>query len=733
MMNHTSASQLLAGLNPEQLTAITWPSQPALVLAGAGSGKTHVLTTRIAWLLQTGQADVLSIMAVTFTNKAAKEMQARIAARFPYPLRGMWLGTFHGLCHRFLRMHHKEAGLPADFQILDMSDQLSVVKRLLKSLNISEEVIPARTLQGFINAQKESGLRAAVLMPIPRQPNSRTMIECYAAYDDLCRREGLADFAELMLRSYEVLNANEMLCRHYQNRFRHILVDEFQDTNKLQYAWLKLLAGEHAAIFAVGDDDQSIYSFRGAYVGNMTALMREFHIDEPIRLEQNYRSVGNILAAANAVIAHNSERLGKNLRTDAENGERIRFYCAPSDSMEAEFIVSEIQATAKSGTPLSQIAILYRSNAQSRILEQALFHAQLPYKIYGGLRFYERQEIKHVLAYLRMVASPHNDDALLRIINVPARGIGAKSIENLQAAAEEQGVSLWQAACSSGTTGKVAVFVRLIEQFRQQAVNMPLPDLIQTIIEDSGLAAHYQKSKADGQDRLDNLGELVSAAAFFRPQDVDTEMLPEAVKNSPFLPIVAFLSAAALEAGEHQAGSGEDAVQLMTVHAAKGLEFDTVFVSGLEEGRFPSELSLQERGGLEEERRLMYVAVTRARKRLFLTMAAWRMIQGKTEFGTASRFIGEIPPDLLLSLSSAAPPKPFRQPEMPLRQTVQEEFVPLESFDGFYLGQNVRHEKFGTGVIIDAVSKGRHARLTINFGKQGIKELDTAFAKLEAV
>lgn len=733
MMNHASASQLLIGLNPEQLTAITWPPQSALVLAGAGSGKTHVLTTRIAWLLQTGQADALSIMAVTFTNKAAKEMQARIAARCPFPIRSMWLGTFHGLCHRFLRTHYKDAGLPADFQILDTGDQLSVIKRLLKNLNILEESVPPRVLQGFINAQKESGLRAGELMPIPGQPNSRTLIECYAAYDDLCQQEGLTDFAELMLRSYEVLKSNDILRRHYQNRFRHILVDEFQDTNKLQYAWLKLMAGEHAAIFAVGDDDQSIYRFRGAHVGNMAALMREFHIDAPIKLEQNYRSVGNILAAANAVIAHNSERLGKNLRTKAENGEKIRFYCAPSDSMEAEFIVSEIQALAKTGCPLNQAAILYRSNAQSRILEQALFHAQLPYKIYGGLRFYERQEIKHVLAYLRMVVNPHHDDALLRIINVPARGIGTKSIENLQAAASEHGTSLWQAACSSGAKGKVAVFVQLIEQFRQQAANLNLADLIQTIIQDSGLADYYRKSKHDGQDRLDNLDELVNAATFFRPQDADIEMLPETWRNSPFMPIMAFLSNAALEAGEHQANADEDAVQLMTIHAAKGLEFDNVFLSGLEEGRFPSELSLQERGGLEEERRLMYVAITRARKQLFLTMAQNRMIHGRVEYGIASRFIGEIPSDLLLRLSPLAQSSPFRQPEPPLRTQTVSEYEPPESFDGFYIGQNVRHAKFGTGVIIEAVHKEKSARLTINFGKQGMKELDTAFAKLEAV
>ncbi|HRL33877.1 MAG TPA: UvrD-helicase domain-containing protein, partial [Neisseria sp.] len=453
---------LLSGLNPEQLAAVTWPPQSALVLAGAGSGKTRVLTTRIAWLLQSGQASVHSIMAVTFTNKAAKEMQTRLSAMIPINVRSMWLGTFHGLCHRFLRMHHKDAGLPSAFQILDSGDQLALIKRMLKALNIAEEIIAPRSLQGFINAQKESGLRAGALQAADL--HTTRLIECYAEYDKICQREGVVDFAELMLRSYEVLQANEILRRHYQQRFNHILVDEFQDTNKLQYAWLKLMAGDGAAVFAVGDDDQSIYRFRGAHVGNMAALMREFDIEAPIKLEQNYRSVGNILLAANAVIEHNAERLGKNLRTDAAEGDKIRFIAAPTDFEEAQFIIDEAKALQREGTALSQMAVLYRSNAQSRVLEQALFRAGLPYKIYGGLRFYERQEIKHALAYLRLAVNPDDDNALLRVINMPTRGIGTRTIETIQSAAAEQGISLWQAACGMGAkAAKVAAFVRLIE------------------------------------------------------------------------------------------------------------------------------------------------------------------------------------------------------------------------------------------------------------------------------
>lgn len=732
-MEILSTAGLLTGLNNEQLAAVTWPAQPALVLAGAGSGKTRVLTTRIAWLLQTGQASVHSILAVTFTNKAAKEMQLRLSTLLPVSVRAMWLGTFHGLCHRFLRLHHQEASLPKTFQILDMGDQLSVVKRLLKQLNIAEEIISPRSLQGFINAQKENGLRASRLSA--RDPHERQMIECYAAYDSLCQNEGVVDFAELMLRSYEILQSNEILRNHYQNRFNHVLIDEFQDTNKLQYAWLKLLAGEHAAVFAVGDDDQSIYRFRGAEVANMTRFLNEFHVGEPIRLEQNYRSVGNILTAANAVIAHNASRLGKNLRTQAGDGEKIRVLQAINDLEEAQFVVDEVKALHREGLNYMQMAVLYRSNAQSRVLEQALFRAGIPYKIYGGLRFYERQEIKHALAYLRLAVNPNDDNALLRVINVPARGIGARSVENIQAAANEAHISLWQAAISlSAKNSKIAAFIRLIENLQQQAAQVSLQELMAAAIYDSGLMEHYRTQKGEQQERINNLEELLNAAVAFKPQESGFDMEPEYDENDPLFPVLSFLSTASLEAGEHQAGQGEDALQLMTVHAAKGLEFDGVFLTGLEEGLFPSEYSMAERDGLEEERRLMYVAITRARKRLYLTMAEQRLLHGQTHFALPSRFVDEIPEEVLQYLSA-------HRNSLIARQQSTQRTNPFHSrsklaetqestdFDGFQLGQNVHHERFGTGVIIDATQKAEGARLTINFGKQGIKELDTVFAK----
>lgn len=732
-MEILSSSGLLTGLNSEQLAAVTWPAQPALVLAGAGSGKTRVLTTRIAWLLQTGQASVHSILAVTFTNKAAKEMQLRLSALLPVSVRAMWLGTFHGLCHRFLRLHYQEAGLPKTFQILDMGDQLSVIKRLLKQLNISDEIIAPRSLQGFINAQKENGLRASQLSA--RDPHERQMIECYAAYDGLCQNEGVVDFAELMLRSYEILQNNDVLRSHYQNRFNHVLIDEFQDTNKLQYAWLKLLAGKQAAFFAVGDDDQCIYRFRGAEVANMTRFLHEFNVSEPIRLEQNYRSVGNILTAANAVIAHNASRLGKNLRTEAGTGEKIRVLQAINDIEEAQFVVDEVKALHREGLDYIQMAILYRSNAQSRVLEQALFRAGIPYKIYGGLRFYERQEIKNALAYLRLAVNPDDDNALLRIINVPTRGIGARSIENIQAAANEANTSLWQAATNlAAKNSKIAAFVRLIENLQLQATQISLPEIMAAAIYDSGLMEYYRTQKGEQQERINNLEELLNAAVAFKPQESGFEFESDYDPNDPLFAVLSFLSTASLEAGEHQAGQGEDALQLMTVHAAKGLEFDGVFLTGLEEGLFPSEYSMAERDGLEEERRLMYVAITRARKRLYLTMAEQRLLHGQTHFALPSRFVDEIPEAVLQYLSAHKNSLIARQQNTQRTNPFHSRSKLAETqaspdFDGFQLGQNVHHERFGTGVIIDATHKAEGARLTINFGKQGIKELDTVFAK----
>jgi DNA helicase-2/ATP-dependent DNA helicase PcrA len=586
-------SDLLANLNAPQLQAVTLPPVHALILAGAGSGKTRVLTTRIAWLMSTNQVGPHGVLAVTFTNKASKEMTARLSALVPINTRGMWIGTFHGLCNRLLRAHYREAGLPQTFQILDSGDQLSMVKRLLKNLNIDDEKFPPRELCHFINANKEQGIRAAQAEAYDGYTQKR--VELYAEYETQCNREGVVDFAELLLRCYELLNRNEPLRKHYQERFRYILVDEFQDTNRLQYSWLQLLAGGGAKVFAVGDDDQSIYGFRGAEVGNMRDFERDYAGQNIIRLEQNYRSHGNILAAANALIKNNRERLGKNLWTDAGDGEPIRAYEAYSDIDEARFIVDEIRELVRDGVSPTQMAILYRSNAQSRVLEHELFAKSVPYKVYGGLRFFERQEIKHALAYLRLLGNPDDDTAFLRVVNFPTRGIGARSLENLQASAHQMNSSLYNAAASlTGKAGQtVGAFIRLIESLRQETENLPLPEMVEHIIEKTGLAQHYRVEK-EGQERLENLDELINAAATF----VDAE---GAIGEGGAL--VSFLTHASLEAGEHQAGEGDEAVQLMSVHAAKGLEFDVVFISGLEQGLFPHENSVnQGREGLEEER-----------------------------------------------------------------------------------------------------------------------------------
>ncbi|MDP2879833.1 MAG: UvrD-helicase domain-containing protein, partial [Sulfuricella sp.] len=538
----------LSGLNPEQLEAATLPHQSALILAGAGSGKTRVLTTRIAHLIQTGQASPAGILAVTFTNKAAKEMLTRLGAMLPINTRGMWIGTFHGLCNRLLRAHHREAGLPALFQILDSADQLGAIKRLIKALNVDDEKYPPKQLQHFINNAKDQGLRAKDVEAC--DPYTRKQQELFAAYDEQCQREGVVDFAELLLRSYELLSRDAPLRAHYQSRFRHILVDEFQDTNRLQYLWLKQLAGPDAAVFAVGDDDQSIYAFRGARVGNMQDFERDFGVAKVIKLEQNYRSHGNILDAANALIAHNRGRLGKNLWTAESTGEPIRLYEAANDQEEAQFIVDEAKALKREGVDFAHIALLYRSNAQSRVLEHALFNAGIPYRVHGGLRFFERQEIKHALAYLRLIGNTDDDGALMRVINFPARGIGARSLEQLQEIARQNQTSLWQAAKSGQLGGKagasIGAFLELIRAMQDTCEGLPLPEQIEHMLAQSGLVAHYQAEK-DGADRVDNLNELVNAAVGFVNEIEDDSL-------------AAFLTHAALEAGEHQAGEGSDAL-----------------------------------------------------------------------------------------------------------------------------------------------------------------------------
>ncbi|MBK8318632.1 MAG: UvrD-helicase domain-containing protein [Betaproteobacteria bacterium] len=711
-------SDLLANLNAPQLQAVTLPPVHALILAGAGSGKTRVLTTRIAWLMSTNQVGPHGVLAVTFTNKASKEMTARLSALVPINTRGMWIGTFHGLCNRLLRAHYREAGLPQTFQILDSGDQLSMVKRLLKNLNIDDEKFPPRELCHFINANKEQGIRAAQAEAYDGYTQKR--VELYAEYETQCNREGVVDFAELLLRCYELLNRNEPLRKHYQERFRYILVDEFQDTNRLQYSWLQLLAGGGAKVFAVGDDDQSIYGFRGAEVGNMRDFERDYAGQNVIRLEQNYRSHGNILAAANALIKNNRERLGKNLWTDAGDGEPIRAYEAYSDIDEARFIVDEIRELVRDGVSPTQMAILYRSNAQSRVLEHELFAKSVPYKVYGGLRFFERQEIKHALAYLRLLGNPDDDTAFLRVVNFPTRGIGARSLENLQASAHQMNSSLYNAAASlSGKAGQtVGAFIRLIESLRQETENLPLPEMVEHIIEKTGLGQHYRLEK-EGQERLENLDELINAAATF----VDAE---GAIGEGGAL--VSFLTHASLEAGEHQAGEGDEAVQLMSVHAAKGLEFDVVFISGLEQGLFPHENSVnQGREGLEEEeeRRLMYVAVTRARQRLYVSCAQTRMLHGQTRYCVPSAFLDEIPANLLLKLNKKAAPA--------ATSFGSGSYAAEPAAGGLRMGQTVEHAKFGIGVIVSTEGRGADARVQVNFGGSGMKWLALEYAKLTPV
>jgi DNA helicase-2/ATP-dependent DNA helicase PcrA len=729
-------SALLAGLNPQQEEAVTLPSRHALILAGAGSGKTRVLTTRIAWLIRSGQASPAEILAVTFTNKAANEMKARLGAMLAVNLRAMWVGTFHGLCNRLLRAHWRDAGLLQSFQILDAGDQLAAIKRLSKTLGVDDERFPPRELQHFINANKEAGLRPYAVDAF--DDYTRRRVELYQEYESQCQREAVVDFAELLLRCHELLQRNEPILRHYQQRFRHILVDEFQDTNVLQYRWLKLFAanGEEggAALFCVGDDDQSIYRFRGAEVGNMRDFEREFHVRHLIRLEQNYRSCGNILDAANAIIRNNGNRLGKNLWTGASAGEPIRAFEAYSDVDEARWIVDEIQSLVHDGGMRGDIAVLYRSNAQSRVIEHQLFSSAIAYRVHGGVRFFERQEVKHALAYLRLVANSDDDTAFQRVVNFPARGIGARSQEMLQDVARARDSSLCGAVPHLGqgkAAASLARFVALIEELRRETARLPLAELVDHVIARSGLREHYLNEK-DGAERRENLDELVSAAKNFATETAPGEGNEYDAEHEG---LGGFLVHAALEAGEHQVGAGVDAVQLMTIHAAKGLEFDVVFLSGLEEDLFPHGNSLLDAGGLEEERRLMYVAVTRARQRLYLSSAQSRLLHGQTRYHLRSRFIEEIPAELVKWLGAPAggggmaghEPRAFASFSHGARASAAS-VLP----NGFRVGQGVRHPRFGHGVIVAAEGGGRDAKVQISFATAGTKWLALALAKLEA-
>ncbi|MBC42490.1 MAG: DNA helicase II [Pusillimonas sp.] len=759
---------MIGSLNEEQQAAVTLPEGHALVLAGAGSGKTRVLTTRMAWLIQTSQVSPFGLLAVTFTNKSAREMLARLSSLLPINTRGMWVGTFHGLCNRLLRAHHRDAGLPQTFQILDSADQLSAIKRLIKAAGIDDDKYPPRDVQRFINGSKEQGLR-------PDQVDAwdahrRGLISIYEQYQAQCEREGVVDFAELLLRAYELLSRNGPIREHYQRRFQHILIDEFQDTNDLQYRWLKLLAGGGASLFAVGDDDQSIYAFRGANVGNMAAFERDYAKGNVIRLEQNYRSHGHILDAANALISHNAARLGKNLWTEQGEGELVRVCEQGTDLLEAQWVVDEIKSLVNDGHARSDIAVLYRSNAQSRVVEHALFSSGLPYKVYGGLRFFERQEVKHALAYLRLITNPNDDTSWLRVVNFPTRGIGARTLEQLGDAARAAESSLYEAVGSvSGKSGaKLQAFAELLAQLTEQARFLPLPEVIEHVVHHSGLRDFYMGER-EGEDRLENLQELVNAAAVFVGEEgmVGEPALSQAARETldpldmagppSMSPLDAFLSHASLEAGDNQARAGEDAIQLMTVHAAKGLEFDSVFITGLEEGLFPHENSLTEQGGLEEERRLMYVAMTRARKRLYLTLAQSRMLHGQTRYAMRSRFLEEIPDTHLkwltpkvssmgASMASGmgaswsgggyrrgdAYNRPSTGAMSPREPRLATSGVSVGE-KLFRIGQGVHHAKFGDGTIIGLSGMGNDAQAQIQFRDVGTKTLALGVAKLDIV
>lgn len=748
-------------LNDPQRDAVTLPAQHALVLAGAGSGKTRVLTTRMAWLIQTSQVSPLGILAVTFTNKAAREMVARVSAILPIDTRGLWIGTFHGLCNRMLRAHHRDAGLPQAFQILDTADQLAAIKRLLKANGVDDDKYPPRDVQRFINGAKEDGQRPGDVEAY--DSFRRRLIEIYMLYEAQCQREGVVDFPELLLRAYELLSRNAPIREHYQRRFKHILVDEFQDTNTLQYKWLTLLAGAGAHLFAVGDDDQSIYAFRGANVGNMADFERDYAHGTVIRLEQNYRSFGHILDSANALISHNTGRLGKNLWTDQGEGEQIRVVEQPTDLLEAQWLVEEVRGLISDGRNRSQIAILYRSNAQSRVIEHALFSAGVPYKVYGGLRFFERQEIKHALAYLRLMANLDDDTSWMRVVNFPPRGIGARTLELLgdQAKAYDTSLSAAVARVPGKGGSNLAQFSLLIQRLADETRGLPLPELVEHVIEQSGLIGHYQLDR-EGADRIENLRELITAAAAFAAESemgglpagkvVQTAGAQDPMQEGfdGLSPLMAFLSHAALEAGDNQAQAGQDAVQLMTVHAAKGLEFDAVFITGIEEGLFPHENSILEQAGLEEERRLMYVAITRARERLYFSLAQSRMLHGQTRYAMRSRFLSEVPEQHLKWLT----PKQGLSDSEPRWKSNGSGFDPYarqgsasrvaavnrSSTSGvtvgsqhFRVGQGVRHGRFGEGTIFGLSGSGMEAQAQIQFRDVGAKTLALGVAKLEII
>ncbi len=718
-------SPILNNLNDAQREAVTAPASNQLILAGAGSGKTRVLVHRIAWLIQVEQVSPFSILSVTFTNKAAREMRGRIEELLGLNPRGMWVGTFHGIAHRLLKAHWQEAGLPQNFQILDSDDQLRLIKRVTQQLQLDEKQWPPRQTQWFINAQKDEGLRPDYIQ-LTGDPYITTMVKLYREYEEACARGGMVDFGELLLRSHELwLNAPHLLA-HYQQRFPFILVDEFQDTNTIQYAWLRVLAGNLCRVTAVGDDDQSIYGWRGAKIENIQSYERDFADTQTVRLEQNYRSTATILDAANAVIANNRGRLGKTLRTEGEKGEPISLYAAFNEQDEARYIVERIEQWVRSGRTRNQCAILYRSNAQSRVLEEALLREGMPYRIYGGQRFYERLEIRNALAYLRLLVNRNDDAAFERVVNTPTRGIGAKTVDQVRLFAREQGSSLWQAARAMVSNralparagSAVGAFMALVDELQQQVQGKNLAALTQHVIHHSGLYDFHKAEKGEkGQARIENLDELVNASRAFENDDDELSDLE------------AFLDTAALDAGDAQADEFDDAVQLMTLHSAKGLEFPLVFLAGAEENLFPHRMSAEDPTRLEEERRLCYVGITRAMEKLVISYAESRRLHGQENFNSVSRFIREIPAGLIEEVrmkNTISRPLSFSRPVTPLRPKEDEE-------TGFYLGQAVRHPMFGEGVILHFEGDGASMRVQVNFAEEGIKWLVLKFAKLEAV
>ena len=721
-------SHLLNSLNDAQRQAVTAAVGQQLVLAGAGSGKTRVLVHRIAWLVQVEQASPWSILSVTFTNKAAYEMRARIEQLLGIAPQGMWVGTFHGLAHRLLRAHWREAGLAEQFQILDSDDQQRLVKRVIRELGLDENQWAPKQAQWWINAQKDEGLRPQNIQPAGDLYLS-TMVRIYEAYEQACNRAGAVDFAELLLRSLELWRDNPALREQYRARFKHILVDEFQDTNAVQYAWLRHLAGKTPSLMVVGDDDQSIYGWRGARIENIQQVQTDSPNAEMIRLEQNYRSTATILKAANALIGNNSGRLGKELWTDGNEGEPIALYAGFNEQDEARFIVERIEQGIRDGLARSEMAILYRSNAQSRVLEEALLRSGIPYRIYGGQRFFERAEIKNAMAYLRLMANRGDDGALERIINLPTRGIGDKTVELLRQQARERDVSMWQAACdlidNKGLPGRAANavqgFLVLIEEMAERAEGLPLYSQTQIAIEHSGLLRFHEQEKGDkAQARVENLEELVSAARGFENDMADEEEEGDV--------LLAFLAHASLEAGETQADRFEDSVQLMTLHSAKGLEFPLVFMAGVEEGLFPHKMSLEDPGRLEEERRLAYVGITRAMQQLVITWAETRRLYGSETFNKVSRFVREIPPELIREVRLGSQvSRPFGPAKSNLFASEATEST------GFALGQRVEHALFGEGVVLNYEGHGAQARIQVNFDDEGSKWLMVAYAKLQAL